>query len=194
MICICKVADMFSFKLEQQYKAQLRYCLWTTRPGQTRIPLLFRPPHILPHQLIKPLIMLPIVLPQLCYNLGIHPRMPPSLGLPQTPVGRLVPQTIKTFRLVKIKIVRPYPRLQAQESFNFLQLRHRVLDQQISVDDHELFPGEHLQPPVNVVVVERDGERSIGLVDGAIWEDGELLEGFWWRRWHHGRCGGGVRS
>lgn len=43
-------------------------------------------------------------------------------------------------------------------------------------------------------MVHRDCQWSVGLVDGAVREDGKLLKGFRGWCWNHGRCGGGVRA
>lgn len=41
-------------------------------------------------------------------------------------------------------------------------------------------------------MVDRDGKRAVGLIDGTVGEDGELLEGLRQRGWDEGRGGGGV--
>lgn len=43
-------------------------------------------------------------------------------------------------------------------------------------------------------MVNRDSKRSVRLVDGAIGEDGKLLEGSWGWSWNDWGCCGGIRS
>lgn len=52
--------------------------------------------------------------------------------------------------------------LDAEELLDASQLRHRVLNQLVSVHHQDLLPREHLQPPMQVLVVQGDSYRSNG--------------------------------
>lgn len=138
--------------------------------------------------------MFPKIPPKIRYHLWIDPGMLPPFGFPQTPIRSLIPETIKPLSLVKIKIVRPNPRFQPQEALDLLQLGYRVFDKQVSVDDQQLIPAEHLEPPMNEIVIQRDGQGPVRLVDRAVRVQGELLEGFGDGGWDGGGCSGCVCS
>lgn len=99
-----------------------------------------------------------------------------SLRLLQTLVHRIVPQAVKPFGPVKVKILGADSVLQAKERFDPVQLRNGIGDQPVTVDDEQLFPGEHVQPPVNVVVVSGHGYRPVIGVDRAVRPDDQLFE------------------
>jgi len=100
----------------------------------------------------------------------------PALGLLQALVYRPVPQTVESFGLVEVEVVGADSVLKAQERLDAIQLRNWVGDEPVTVDYEQLVPGEHVQPPVNVVMVSGHGHRPIVGVDRAVRFHRQLLE------------------
>lgn len=67
--------------------------------------LILWPAEILSNEVIEPLIMLDEELPELGDDCRVDPRVLTTLRFPQTFVCRVVPQAIKAFRFVEVKIL-----------------------------------------------------------------------------------------
>jgi len=100
----------------------------------------------------------------------------PALGLLQALVYRPVPQTVESFGTVEVEVFGAYSMLKAQERLDAIQLGHGVGDESVTVDHEQLVPGEHVQPPVNVVMVSGHGHRPVVGVDRAVRLHHQLLE------------------
>uniref|UniRef100_A0A2S2N7F9 Uncharacterized protein n=1 Tax=Schizaphis graminum TaxID=13262 RepID=A0A2S2N7F9_SCHGA len=65
---------------------------------------------------------------------------------------------------------------EAQERLDAIQLGHGVGDEPVAVDHKQLVSGEHVQPPVNVVMVSGHGHRPVVCVNRAVRLHHQLLE------------------
>lgn len=138
--------------------------------------LFLRPAEVLSNEFVEPLIVLVEKLPQLRHDHRTDTRMTPPLALLQTLLRSLVPQAVEALGVVKVEVVSTNARFQPKEILNSAQLRHRILDQLITVHYENLLSGEHFQPTMHIGVIEGDGDRSIGLVDGTVGSHNKLLE------------------
>lgn len=134
------------------------------------------PPEVLVQHVVELLIVVAEVLPELGHDPGTDVRVLATLGLLQALVHRVVPQTVEPLGPVEVEVVAGDPVLQPQERLDAVQLGHRVGDQPVAVDDEQLFPREHVQPPVHVVVVRGHGDRPVVGVHRAVRPDHQLLE------------------
>lgn len=127
--------------------------------------------------------------------------MSSAFALLQTFLRRLIAQTVEAFRVVEVEIVPADPWLQSEEILDPAQLRHRVLDQLVTVHYENLLPGEHLQPPMHVRVVQGNRYWPVRLVDAAVRSYHQFLEATRrlllldtsWCSIRQGRSGRGVR-
>jgi len=115
-------------------------------------------------------------LPQLRHDYRTDTRMTPSLALLQTLLRGFVSQAIEALGVVKVEVVSTDARIQPEEILDSTQLRHRILDQLITVHYENLLSGEHFQPTMHIGMIEGDSDRSIGFVDGTVGSHNELLE------------------
>lgn len=141
-----------------------------------RLPLLLGPPEVLPQHVVQLLVVLAEVLPELGHDRRPDIRVLPALGLLQALVHWAVPQAVEPLGLVEVEVVGADPVLEAQERLDAIQLGHGIGDEPVAVDHEQLVPGEHVQPPVNVVVVCGHGHRPVVGVDRAVRPHHQLLE------------------
>lgn len=102
--------------------------------------------------------------------------MTSPLTLLQTLLRSIVPQAVEALGVVKVEVVSPDTRFEPEEILNSAQLRHRIFDQLIAVHYENLLSGEHFQPTMHVGVIEGNGDRSIGFINGTVGSHNELLE------------------
>lgn len=136
----------------------------------------FGPPEILAQHVVQLLVVLVEVLPELGHDGRMYVRVPPALGLLQALVHGVVPQAVEALGPVEVEVVGADPALQAQERLDPVQLGHRVGDEPVAVDDEQLFAGEHVQPPIHVVVVRGNGNRPVVGVHRAVRTDHQLFK------------------
>lgn len=120
--------------------------------------------------------MLAEVFPELGHDRRPDVRVLPAFGLLQALVYRPVPQTVEPLSPVEVEVVGADSVLEAQERLNAVQLGHGVGDESVAVDHEQLLSGEHVQPPVNVVMVSGHGHRPVVGVHRTVRPHHQLLE------------------
>lgn len=113
---------------------------------------------------------------QLADDYWVDSGMAATFALPQTLLHGVVAQTVEALRVVEIKVVPADLGLDTEEMLDATQLRHRVLDQLVAVHHEDLLARESFKPAVHVVVVERDSDRPVRFVHGAVCFHRQLLE------------------
>ena len=115
---------------------------------------------------------------QLIQHLRFDLGMRPPLAVSQTPFSPVLQHAVETLRPVESEVVAGQLVLDLEECLDASQLRDRVPDEVVAVDETESLQREPAQPVRHVAVVERatDGiVRLTHLACGAIYD--ELLEG-----------------
>lgn len=130
-----------------------------------------RPPHHFKEQLVG----FPEVAAKLLEGLGAQRCMRAALGLVQALVVSSRQQAVEALGGVVIEVVWADPGWQLQEPLGLPQLREGIPNERIAVHHMNLLPGEHLQPPGEVLVVQAPLQRLVPGVNVAV-ADQELLE------------------
>ena len=81
--------------------------------------------------------------------------MPATFSSGQTFMQMSVLQAVESFGRVEVELVAPDAVLQLEEALHQLDLRSGVFDQSVTVDDMQLPPREHVQPPTQELGVQR---------------------------------------
>ena len=113
---------------------------------------------------------------QLLEGLHAERRMWPAFGLVQALVVTRGQQAVEPLGGVVVEVAGADSGGQAQEPLGLPQLWEGVSDQRVAVDDVYLFPGEHLQPASQVLVVQAPVQRFVPGVDVSLVQQ-DLLEG-----------------
>lgn len=130
-----------------------------------------RPPHHFEEQLVG----FPEVAAKLLEGLGAERCVRAALGLVQALVVSSRQQAVEALGGVVIEVVWADPGWQVQEPLGLPQLREGIPNERVAVHHVNLLPGEHLQPPGEVLVVQAPLQRLVPGVNVAV-VDQELLE------------------